>query len=157
MRMAGHTREDAHNRYDTPWEQEILRAGKITWDYLEAIREGRPFFIPTGPYDIYQTMEKHWEAFPAIIRRAIEIELQDSFGTLMSLVDRRFAQQESRTESSGQTLLRAFSDFAEAISKAFKVHEQQVEALIRPLAASISELAGSVKQLLTRMPERSPQ
>jgi anaerobic ribonucleoside-triphosphate reductase len=152
MRMAGHTREEAHNRYDTPSEPEILQASKITWDYLEAIREGRPFFIPTGPYDIYKTMEKHWEAFPTIIREMIENELYESFGRLMTLIDRRCGEQQSRTESNGQLLLRAFSESAEALSKAFQAHEQRVEALIRPVVTAASELAGSMKKILARIP-----
>jgi len=128
MRMAGHSREDAHNRYDTPAELEILRARDITWKYVEAVRDNRPFFIPTGPYDIYEALMNHWEKFPEMMRDSIHNELGGSLARVEQLLAAGFADQQRYLESK------------------FK----QQEGMILELTLSVQSLAIQVQRLTPR-------
>jgi hypothetical protein len=103
MRMAGHSRESNHLRYDTASEVEILRAREITWKYYEAVAEGREFFIPTTPYDIHESLMDHWKQFPQIMRDAIHAELNGSFEPLYPLIRDGFAER--RVHAEKQTAL----------------------------------------------------
>lgn len=57
MLMAGHSRLEAHQRYDVPAQFELVRARDILWKYYQAIMKGEEFFIPTTPYDIYEAIK----------------------------------------------------------------------------------------------------
>jgi hypothetical protein len=57
MLMAGHSRLEAHQRYDVPAQFEMVRARDILWKYYQAIMKGEEFFIPTTPYDIYEAIK----------------------------------------------------------------------------------------------------
>ncbi len=71
MRMAGHSKQDSHHRYDVPAEFEIMRASEITWRYYQAIMKDEAFFIPTTSYDIYEELMKHWSKFPELLQAAL--------------------------------------------------------------------------------------
>jgi hypothetical protein len=110
MRMAGHTREDSHNRYDTPWREEILSARDITWKYLQAVQKDEPFFIPTGPYDIYHALIKHWDGLPDIMCAAIHTELNGSFVALQQEMQKHAIEQNKLIKSLEATFVLNFND-----------------------------------------------
>lgn len=93
MRMAGHSKESAHYRYDVPAAFEIIRAKDITWRYYQAIMKSEEFFIPTTPFDIYEALMDHWKQFPAIMRDTMRQELDGSFQPLYQLMRDCFAAQ----------------------------------------------------------------
>jgi hypothetical protein len=57
MLMAGHSKLEAHLRYDVPADFELIRSRDILWDYYQSIMAGKSFFIPTTPYDLYAAMK----------------------------------------------------------------------------------------------------
>ena len=87
MRMAGHTSLDQHNRYDTPADFEICRARDIMWRYYQAIAAGKPFDIPTTPYDIYEALVGKLDRQAAEIKRE-NIDLHLKIDGLMAVVER---------------------------------------------------------------------
>lgn len=93
MRMAGHNQETTHHRYDCASEMEINRASQLTWEYLQSVRDGREFFVPTTPYDMYQGLLKHWAQIPDVVRATMHSELGGSFDNLRSLLLDAFTLQ----------------------------------------------------------------
>jgi hypothetical protein len=94
MRMAGHSKESSHHRYDVPAEFEIIRASEITWRYYQAIMKDEDFFIPTSTYDIYEVIMAHWTKLPellqAILREplnGLQGFLREAFGNQKSLIE----------------------------------------------------------------------
>jgi hypothetical protein len=100
MRMAGHSKEESHNRYDVPAEFEIMRASEITWKYYQAIMRGEDFYIPTTTYDIYEAIMTQWSKFPELLQAI----LHDRIDGLRGFLQEAFAGQRALIEEQTRSL-----------------------------------------------------
>jgi len=64
MRMAGHRTLEEHLRYDTPAEFIFNRTADVVWRMFCAIRDRKPFFIPTTVFDVYDALKQDLEKLP---------------------------------------------------------------------------------------------
>jgi hypothetical protein len=97
MRMAGHSKESSHYRYDVPAEFEIIRAADITWRYYQSIMKGEEFFIPTTTYDIYEVLMAQWEKLPELLQAALHEQLDRLQGFLKDAFAAQRAHAEEQT------------------------------------------------------------
>jgi len=105
MRMAGHSKEEAHYRYDVPAEFEIMRAKEITWRYYQAIMKDEDFFVPTTPYDMYESLMAHWAKFPELLQTTMRQELNGTLQSLHDALRQAFTSQKALIEEQTGILL----------------------------------------------------
>ena len=75
MRMAGHRTLEEHLRYDTPAEFIFTRTADVVWRMFCAIRDRKPFFIPTTVFDVYDALQQDLEKLPELLREILAQEL----------------------------------------------------------------------------------
>ena len=131
MRMAGHKLAKDHIRYDTASEREILRASEITWQYYQAIQQGKEFFVPSTALDLYEALLDHWKAFPDTLRAMVSEDLKGNFATLYEHMREAFDAAKAHLE-------RQVADLKGFISEQFRNHGQVVK--------------DEVKKVLDRLP-----
>jgi integrase len=95
MRMCGHSQEELHKRFEKPLESEILNARNITWKYLQAVQEDRPFSLPATAYDVQECLNN----LPDTIRDAIRADLSGLHNSLEKSCSAVFS--EIKTEHDG--------------------------------------------------------
>jgi hypothetical protein len=126
MRMAGHSDEESHYRYDVPAEFEIIRAKDITWRYYQSIMEGEDFWIPTTPYDMYESLMAHWAKFPEIMQASMREELKGTLQSLHDALRTAFDSQKALIEAQTKVLQGENSQLREQLS----TQEKQLQEIL---------------------------
>ncbi|MDR3409986.1 MAG: hypothetical protein P4L87_03410 [Formivibrio sp.] len=130
LRMAGHKTLDQHRVYEVPSEIELVRVKDIMWQYYGAIREGRDFFIPSTPYDIYEAIMKRWDQFPEVMQRLVHEELTSSSAKLELFIQAAFESQQLMIQAGHAEILATVRAESADLKRDNELLREQVAAVL---------------------------
>jgi hypothetical protein len=112
MRMCGHSHEELHKRFEKPLESELMKAGDITWKYLQAVQENRPFSLPATAYDVQECLNN----IPDTIRDAIRADLSVLHHNLEKSTSAAFAEIKAEQDGLMKALLLLLEECRQVIA-----------------------------------------